>query len=424
MPLPYKLGSNGPEIEYWQSWFKRKFAAYAPPKDGYYGNEDAAAVTEMQRRYGMSQTGIFDDATANRAGYVPPAPNLRPIMFTVEGHLSNMFAGPVADTATQLEKESVCYHQPIGYNNGPVPFDNNSGVRELARLIGSQFMDNLIPFPTGTPWSLGGFSQGAIVVSDFYIDYLAPGRPLAWRTPDLKGVLAYGNPCRQTDSIAEWATSWVSQTGTHGLDPLRRFGLPGYPRKPDNWKDVYRAGDIYAENGDDEASQMRAAVYQAVARGDFWSNPYSLAAQLAGFFNQPVETVMGIIQALVSGVAFLGDKPNPHYSPYDLRGGIDWMRGRLKSFVGPPPNRAATCWTEEMGPDLEMSPHAAMVESERAAVASGTANFAGDVTSSDDAGKHAVGEGSVQVTYVNNAIGDGEASKADKSDTVPDDQQA
>ena len=91
---------------------------------------------------------------------------------------------------------------------------------------------------------------------------------------------------------------------------------------------------------------MRAAVYQAIARGDFWSDPYSLAAQLAEIFHTPVETVMAIIQAIISGVNFLGDKPNPHYSPYDLTGGINWMRGRLKSTVGQSAVRAATCWSE------------------------------------------------------------------------------
>ena len=224
MPLPYKLGSSGPEIEYWQSWFKRKYASYAPPKDGYYGNEDAAAVKEMQRRLNMTQTGIFDVATANRAGYVAPAPGLLPIMFTVEGHMSNMFFGPAADTATVLEAEGVCRHQPIGYNNGPIPFDNASGVRELARLIAQPYMDNLVPFPQGTPWALGGFSQGGIVISDFYFDYLAPGKPLAWRTPDLKGVLAYGNPCRQTDSIADWARPW------NGMSPSTGPAWSGWDR--------------------------------------------------------------------------------------------------------------------------------------------------------------------------------------------------
>lgn len=252
-----------------------------------------------------------------------------PIMFTVEGHASDMFFGPVADTATQLENEGHCHHQPIGYNNGAIPFDNRSGENELARLVGATRMDNGVPFPVGTKWVLGIFSQGAIIGFDFFADYLAPGKPLAWRTPDLLGVLAYGNPCRQTDSIAPWAVDLITKPGTHGLDPYHRFGLPGFPAKPDNWMDVYREGDIFAENGDDEGSQYKAAVYQAVARGDFLSDPFSLAFKICQMFGTPIPEVLGMINAIISGVVFLGDQPNPHYSPYDITGGLNWVRNLL-----------------------------------------------------------------------------------------------
>jgi hypothetical protein len=334
MPLPYKPGSHGPEIEYWQAWFERAYESYAPPEDGYYGNDEVAAVKEMQRRLEFAeadQTGIFDEKTAAAAGYVPPPVDLRPIMFTVEGHQSDMWRGPVADTANQLEKEGLCYHAPTGYNNGTIPFDNASGINELARRVGQTVQDNGTPFPQGTPWSLGIFSQGATIGTDFYIDYLAPGKPLEWRTPDLKGVLAYGNPSRQTDSIAPWARSLIKKTGTHGLEPYRRLGMSGMPDKPDIWMDVYREGDIFAENGDDLEGAIAAAVYLAVARGDVFSNPYSLAAQIARFFTAPVEMVFAIVMEMINGVVFLAGQPNPHYSPYDINPGIDWMRSRLAS---------------------------------------------------------------------------------------------
>jgi hypothetical protein len=251
-------------------------------------------------------------------------------MFTVEGHTSNMFAGPVADTATQLESEGLCHHQPIGYNNAALPFDNDSGIRELARLVGATTMDNGKPFPEGTPWSMGIYSQGAIVGSYFYFRFLQPGQPLAWRTPDLKGVLTYANPCRQTNSVASWAMPWVQATGTHGLDSNQRFGLPGFPAKPDNWVDVYRGGDIFAENGDDQASAIKAAVYNAVMN-DWTSQPFSLAGQIAATFHAPFNQVIGVILALISGATFLAGHPNPHYAAFDLAGGRDWMRGRLTS---------------------------------------------------------------------------------------------
>jgi hypothetical protein len=69
MPLPYRLGSHGPEILSWQKWFKRYASSYAPPIDGYYGSDEAKAVSEMRRRLKMPP-GDFDAALAARVAYV------------------------------------------------------------------------------------------------------------------------------------------------------------------------------------------------------------------------------------------------------------------------------------------------------------------------------------------------------------------
>jgi hypothetical protein len=341
MSLPYKPGDSGQEITDWQGWFHRMYRSYAPSATGIYDIDSALATAELQRRLNLppseAKTGVFDQRTAEASGFIksaapatPAAPANTPVFFTVEGHSSNMFAGPVADTATQLESEGLCHHQPIGYNNAAIPFDNKSGVEELARLVGSDHMDNGVPFPAGTRWALGIFSQGSIVGYDFYVNYLAPGKPLEWREKDRVGTLAYGNPNRATDSIAPWATGWITKQGTHGLDPKARYGLNGVP-VPANFMDVYREGDIFAENGDDKASEVKAAVYEAVARADFFSNPASIAAEIADLFSEPFTEVIGIVMAIISGITFLGTNPNPHYSPYDISGGINWMRERLRA---------------------------------------------------------------------------------------------
>ncbi|GFG83329.1 peptidoglycan-binding domain-containing protein [Mycolicibacter algericus] len=96
MSLPYRLGDNGPEIVAWQNWFDAMYAAYAPPIDGYYGNDEVAAVNEMQRRLGLPETGEFDQATADKAGYradgnyKPPTP-IRPK--PAERHLALVYRG-------------------------------------------------------------------------------------------------------------------------------------------------------------------------------------------------------------------------------------------------------------------------------------------------------------------------------------------
>lgn len=329
----FGLGDADPKVTDLKAFMRRKFASYAGDlaDTDVYDQQMVDAVSEMQARYGLPVTGIINYATQVRMGFLAPAPDpVRPIAFTVEGHLSDMWRGPVADTATQLEAEGLCWHQPIGYNNGVIPFDNDSGVRELARLVGATVLDNGRAFPAGTPWALAGFSQGAIVTFDFYTKFLQPGQPLEWRAKDLVGVLQYGPPCRQQGSVAPWAMPWVTKLDTRGLDPYRRFGLPGLPAGPAHpWADVYRGGDIFAECDDSKAGEVKAAVYQAVARGDLFSDPYSLAAQIADLFTVSFDEVIGIVMAIVSGVGFLAQHPNPHYDPYDLSGGINWLRQQL-----------------------------------------------------------------------------------------------
>ena len=268
---------------------------------------------------------------ARLGSYPPPAPVL-PLFFTVEGHMSDMNFGPVADTANRLAAEGLCRHQPIGYVNSALPFKTETGVQELARLVGSFAMDNGVPFPAGTPWALGGFSEGYIAIFEFFVRYLQPGQPLAWRLPDLVGVLGYGGPNRETGSIAPWSVAQASNDReSHGLDPLRRFGLAGFPKTPDYWMDVWRNGDIFTDNSNDKAGEIKASVYQAVARGDVFSNPYSLAAQIGDLFETPASQIIGIVMAIISGVGFLAQQNNPHYAPFDIEGGVTWMRGRLSA---------------------------------------------------------------------------------------------
>lgn len=304
-----------------------------------YGPATAAAIREFCIRTGLPEV---DDAKGNavanlairkRLGsYPPPAPVL-PIFFTIEGHASDMNFGPVADTASQLESEGLCHHQPIGYLDNDIPFNNGSGVQEMARQLSMTRLEIGWPFPPGTPWIWGHYSQGGIVGYDTHAAYLAPGRPLEYRENDRLGTLAYGDPCRATDSIAPWAIGQISKTGTHGLDPLKRYGLPGCPAQPDNFMDDYREGDIFAENDDSLAGQMKAAVYQAVARGNILSGQFALATELANTFKQPLSSVIAIFEAIISGISFLGQNPNPHYSPYDTGGGLNWCRGLLQTAI-------------------------------------------------------------------------------------------
>ena len=325
------LGDTAPKVAEIQKFLAGKFASYAGHlvATGTYDQATADVVAEMQSRYKLPVTGIFDWASQVRSGFYKPVPKNLPLFFTVEGHLSDMWRGPVADTATILEKEGRCIHRPTGYNNGAIPFDNASGVNELARRIGQTVQDDGVQFPAGTKWMLGDFSQGSIIATDFELNYLQPGCALAWRAPDYLGRLSYGNPTRSAGSVAPWSRAQAGPAANTGLDPLVRFDKLGLGLSRPQM-DVYRKGDIFADNEPTTEGRIKSAIYQAVARGDLFSDPFSICAQIAAAFTVPVDYVIGAFQAIVSGISFLatGDR-NPHYSPYDITGGVNWARDLL-----------------------------------------------------------------------------------------------
>lgn len=336
------LGDVDPEVFKFQQWVARAYAktAGALIATGTYDERTAQIVTTLQQnliasgKYKGTANGILNYATKLALGYIKaPAPDVSrvPLGVSVEGHTADMFFGPVAETMKILEKEGRVRWQPIGYNNGALPFDNQSGVNALYEIFSREVLPDGRPFPRGTKSVLADYSQGGIVVYDFTTQYLMPGQELDWRTPDILGRLSYGNPTRTTGSIAPWSVAQAGDRSTSGLDPLRRFGLPNNPdRAPYVHMDVWRRGDIFTDNEPGRSGQVKAAVYEAVARSDFFGNQFSILSAIADLFKVPLEQVIAIFQAIIGGITFLatGDA-NPHYSPFNIDGGLNWLRGIL-----------------------------------------------------------------------------------------------
>lgn len=333
------LGDVGPKVADIQKFLARRYAKTAGSlvATGTYDQATADVVAKLQRnliangKYKGAANGVLNYDTQVALGYVKAAPVPAPkvIGFSVEGHMSDMWRGPVADTFTILANEHRLHHQPTGYENGSIPFNNASGTNELARFYRSERLDDGTPFPRGTKSVLGDFSQGGIVVTDFVINYLLPGCELDWRTPDILGRLSYGNPTRNAGSVAPWSRAQAGPAQNTGLDPLIRFDKLGLV-SPFPQMDVYRKGDIFSDNEPTAEGEIKAAIYQFVARGDIFSNPTSVVAQIADAFKVPLDYVWAAFEAIISGLGFLvkqGD--NPHYSPYNLDGGLNWLRGLL-----------------------------------------------------------------------------------------------
>jgi hypothetical protein len=288
--------------------------------DNTYDATFVSIVAEMQRRYGIAVNGLMNAATQAKCGFHKPGPQIKPVFFTVEGHMSNMFAGPCAATASQLESEGLCHWQPIGYDDTALPFDNASGINELNRLVCATTLDNGTPFPAGTPWFLSIFSQGGIVGSQWWTEHVLPENGSAhFRLQDWRGTIAHGNPWRENNVVAGWVPDGPNPN-TQGISNRRLVNTPA------NWKEVCRHGDLYAENTTDEVGMDKTAIYEIVM-SQFTGDPSSIIPRLEAVVAAPLPEIIIMFQAIISGVLFLGDM-DPH-GHYDLGPGIDFARARL-----------------------------------------------------------------------------------------------
>jgi len=319
------LGDASIEVRSIKDFMRRKFSYASHLTDTTLFDEPMVGVViEMQRRYqnqgkiGAHTPGIINLETKYAMGYLTRPTKPRPVVFTVEGHLSSMWVGPAAETARLLEQGGVCRWQPVGYDNIALPFRNDTGIRELIRLLSDR---NLLP--PGTPWGLCCFSQGAIVGSEVMLrEVFAPSGRLHWRAKDWKATLAFGNPYREKNVVAEWIPD-PPRPETEGISPTR------IKNTPSRWKEVARRGDLYTEVPSGAAStEHKRAIYLAVMNR--WSgHPDSLLTQVMEIVQRPIPEMIAVIQAVTNGVMFLGNMSS--HGGYDLKPGIEWMGRQLRS---------------------------------------------------------------------------------------------
>lgn len=234
-----RVGSQGAEVIEWQQWFGRKYAAYAPPVDGYYGYADRDATKIMQAQLRVPVTGEFDDVTAAAAGYGnrPGIPESSPRTSTTwvysaagtRGHWSQGPQFAVGGAAKAAGKQ----HQPLAYPAAGFFGQPDPGVsylesieilcQEWARLLRINREGDIVA--VGYSQSADGFIRAALRL-------FGPGGEFESQRHRLRRIVALGNPCRQRGSGA--APGWG----------ISRLVLP-------DWlaplvRDVTTTGDLYA----------------------------------------------------------------------------------------------------------------------------------------------------------------------------------
>lgn len=323
--MTLQLGSHGPLVSRWTDVMLRRFRSYAlgvdglPLRnDGYYGYDEQKVQREYEKRTGQPQDGIVSDHDLGALGLA------QPVIFTVEGHASNMWFGPCASIGSTLQQQGVAYWQPVGYDVNALPFNNQSGVQELNTLLGGTRLPDGTPFPPGTPWGIVGFSQGAMIVSDFMAQSILTG-PLQWRLKDFKRGLCFGNPRREVNKNVPWALN-PTKPGTEGI--MGKGGLfvtTGTPIQ-DRWAEHANHGDMFAENGEDREGLNKTAIARIITENSWVGGPSAILARVLKLLgNVPGESLPAIMAA-VSAIMFLAANPNPHYSTVADPGDVEWMR--------------------------------------------------------------------------------------------------
>jgi hypothetical protein len=263
---------------------------------------------------------IANLATRQRLGAAPPP--AKPVIFTVEGHLSNMWIGPTASVASTLEQQSICKWQPVGYDCGTLPFNNKSGVDELIRLVGDT---NILP--AGISWGIVGFSQGAMIVSEFMMQHVLPDTGvLHWRLPSFKRGLCFGNPRRETGKECAWAANPV-KPGTEGIMGAGGlFVTTGTPIEK-LWAEHANHGDMFAENAEDSEGLDKTAIAKIVCENSWIGGQASIVARVLKLLGHIPQESIPAIMAAISAIMFLAANPNPHYSTVADPGDVQWMAG-------------------------------------------------------------------------------------------------
>jgi hypothetical protein len=266
--------------------------------------------------------GVINLELKYDVGLLPRPPVPKPVIFTVEGHMSNLWLGPTASVASTLEQQGVCKWQPVGYDCTALPFNNKDGVAELVRLVGDQSI-----LPAGISWGIVGFSQGSMIVSEFMEQHVLPvNGSLHWRLASFRRGLAFGNPRREKDAVCAWAQS-PPKVGTEGIMGAGELFVTTGTAIEGMWAEHPNKGDMFAENGEDKEGLDKTAVARIITENSWAGGQAGILARVLKLLGDIPGESLPALMAAISALMFLASNPNPHYSTVAEAGDVEWMRG-------------------------------------------------------------------------------------------------
>jgi hypothetical protein len=310
-------GDSSAEIRKIKAFMRSKFRSYAGglADTDLYDQQMMDAVSEMQRRYGVPVTGYIGYSTKVLMGYLAATPvDIRPMLFTVCGTGVPWWVGPDADMARAVEDRYKW--QPIGYPAAAFPMGKSitSGKDELINQ-----MNIWRPQIERNGFALAGYSQGAVVTSEVYMEFIRGG----WAEPFLRKAVTWGNPSRELgkvypdfapgQSVAPRNTSGVAYVDDRMYDT------------PDLWRDYAHKGDLYAACEQGDSGEDKTAIWRIVRGEQFFIGPDTLLEQFLEITTSPIPGAIGAFKAMLDAGMFFGGGLTQHTS-YNIGPAIDYLR--------------------------------------------------------------------------------------------------
>ena len=313
------LGDESDEIARFKSHMRGKFSyARALTADGRFDDATLAAVLDMQTRYVAAgklpaASGIIDWRTKVVSGFLKPAQpvDTRPMLFTVCGTGVPWWVGPDADVARAVESRWLW--QPVGYPAAPFPMNKSvqAGRIELNRLF-----ELHRPRIEKHGAALIGYSQGAIVICETWMDDILEGR-LRWADNSILKAVTFGNPMREMGKVWPDPGAPPASPTSRGIADRLMVDTPTW------WKDFAHAGDIYtAVHGD--AGEWKSAIYKVIMGARLMQGPDSILAQVMELTAAPATEAVAAMQAILAAGMFFGKGTGPHVN-YDVRPAINHL---------------------------------------------------------------------------------------------------
>lgn len=213
---------------------------------------------------------------------------------------------------------------PINYPAAVYPMGAsvNTGVANLVAAIAST--------PVGTPKGFAGYSQGAIVTSTVWRDYvLSPTGQLNAYLNDFEagGTVNWGNPLRCPTIPANGNTyaGWAQQSGggISGTNDLTAAQTPSW------WYDFADPNDLYTDCPVGTAAGAdETLIYQLIVTTNFGGTLEGLLTLVESAidqFNQPLTEVIGIATAIYNGLTFAAAGPAAGHYTYQIGPAISYL---------------------------------------------------------------------------------------------------